>query len=235
MQDNLDKQIQEPSEDEFDVYAPSPIQNQIGTKQKVAVIVLSVFAVFVMVLWAVRFQDSITGPLQPKAEQVASNNSLTPEDAQRTSDTDKDGLTDWDELNLYKTSPYLEDTDSDKLNDKQEIDAGKNPNCPEGRTCTSLPSTASSATSSSTPDIYSSGTTAPSTQTTTNTADSSDLKQLFSENMDVATLRELLISQGMKKADLDKIGDEKLMQSFKEVLGTQNKSTVSNSTSNSKK
>ncbi len=46
-------------------------------------------------------------------------------------DTDHDGLTDYDELNIYKTSPYLEDSDSDG----DEIAQNKNPNCPEGQNC----------------------------------------------------------------------------------------------------
>ncbi|MFA5135032.1 MAG: hypothetical protein WC505_04595 [Patescibacteria group bacterium] len=47
-------------------------------------------------------------------------------------DTDSDGLVDYDEFYLYKTSPYIADSDSDQLSDKIEIDQGTNPNCPEG-------------------------------------------------------------------------------------------------------
>ena len=50
-------------------------------------------------------------------------------------DTDKDGLSDFDELNLYKTSPYLADSDSDGISDKVEIDALEDPNCPKGYVC----------------------------------------------------------------------------------------------------
>src|SRR3989338_6817300 len=42
-------------------------------------------------------------------------------------DSDKDGLSDFDELNVYKTSPYLADTDSDGISDKVEIDAFEDP------------------------------------------------------------------------------------------------------------
>lgn len=50
-------------------------------------------------------------------------------------DTDGDGLADRDELEKYKTSPYLEDSDSDGIKDGDEIKAGKNPNCPENQEC----------------------------------------------------------------------------------------------------
>ena len=49
-----------------------------------------------------------------------------------TKDTDNDGITDFQEINVYKTSPYLEDTDSDGELDKQEIDNGTDPNCAKG-------------------------------------------------------------------------------------------------------
>ncbi len=53
----------------------------------------------------------------------------------RKKDTDKDGLPDYDELYIYKTSPYLEDSDSDGFLDKTEIETGNDPNCPAGQNC----------------------------------------------------------------------------------------------------
>ena len=38
-----------------------------------------------------------------------------------TLDTDADGLTDWEEINIYGTSPVLVDTDGDGFSDSQEI------------------------------------------------------------------------------------------------------------------
>lgn len=52
-----------------------------------------------------------------------------------TKDTDKDGIADIYELQVYRTSPFLEDSDSDGVLDKDEIDAGEDPNCPKGRDC----------------------------------------------------------------------------------------------------
>jgi hypothetical protein len=39
--------------------------------------------------------------------------------------------------------------------------------------------------------------------------------------MDAATLRQLMIEQGMDKAMLDKISDAELMKSFEETLNSQ--------------
>jgi len=42
-------------------------------------------------------------------------------------DTDKDGLSDFDERFVYNTSVYVPDSDSDAFTDKEEIDAQSNP------------------------------------------------------------------------------------------------------------
>lgn len=56
----------------------------------------------------------------------------------RNQDSDLDGLDDWSEINVYSTSPYLSDTDNDRLSDREEITRGTNPNCPEGLDCTAI-------------------------------------------------------------------------------------------------
>ncbi|MBI2551981.1 hypothetical protein HYW17_01615 [Candidatus Uhrbacteria bacterium] len=52
-----------------------------------------------------------------------------------TKDTDQDGIPDIREREVYGTSPYLPDTDSDGFSDKEELDAGEDPNCPRGTDC----------------------------------------------------------------------------------------------------
>jgi hypothetical protein len=51
-------------------------------------------------------------------------------------DTDEDGMSDFEELYVHATSPYLADSDSDTVIDSEELAAGTNPNCPEGQACT---------------------------------------------------------------------------------------------------
>ncbi len=69
--------------------------------------------------------------------------------ASRERDTDRDGLSDWSELNSYRTSPYLADTDSDEIIDAIEIAQGTDPNCPQGQTCAQLVNQQPSGTASS--------------------------------------------------------------------------------------
>ena len=91
---------------------------------------LVVFALVFVGLWIVQFKKNLKEPFAPKSSQNTTDNNLK-EDNQadlRLIDTDKDSLSDWDELNIYKTSPYLEDTDSDGILDRDEIKNGENPN-----------------------------------------------------------------------------------------------------------
>jgi len=60
---------------------------------------------------------------------------VTAETASGGKDTDNDGLSDYDEANIYGTSPYLEDTDSDGVSDYDEIQRGTDPVCLFGASC----------------------------------------------------------------------------------------------------
>lgn len=53
-------------------------------------------------------------------------------------DSDQDKISDYDELYVYDTSPYLEDTDSDGKNDYDEIKQGTDPKCLLGSQCGAL-------------------------------------------------------------------------------------------------
>ena len=91
-----------------------------------------------------RFNQNIKAPFLPINNGSASNTNSEISDliALQTKDSDNDDLSDYDEINVYKTSAYLEDTDSDGYKDKQEIDTGHDPNCPNGQNC-GLPETSS--------------------------------------------------------------------------------------------
>lgn len=56
-------------------------------------------------------------------------------EALKNKDTDGDSLSDYDEIYIYKTSPYLKDTDSDGYDDKTEVTTGNDPLCPKGQVC----------------------------------------------------------------------------------------------------
>lgn len=213
--------------------APSPLDKN----QKIAAAGLAVFGVLIIVMWFVQLKNNIYGPFNAPAgsSQIAADTQNS-DAALKAKDTDADGLSDYDELNIYNTSPYLEDTDGDGFKDGEEIKNNADPNCPVGRECVGglLDDSAAAeqgAGSSVLPDaglnnltnqndvlnnlLNQFGATEP-------TADSLSSDQLNAlKNIDATSLRQLLIQAGMDKATLDKISDADLMQSYGETFGGQ--------------
>lgn len=79
------------------------------------------------------FLISYTGPRYVTSTEKESEQTAL----QRITDTDEDGISDYDELNIFATSPYIADTDSDGRADGTEILEGGDPNCALGKTCVS--------------------------------------------------------------------------------------------------
>lgn len=81
----------------------------------------------------------------PTDEEVA--------EEQKKTDTDGDGVSDYDELVVYRSSPYVRDSDSDGEPDNIEIAKGTDPNCAKGKNCVGLSATqaATGTTSGFTP------------------------------------------------------------------------------------
>lgn len=146
---------------------------------------------------------------QKEAEEIA---------LQKTSDTDSDGLTDYDELYVYKTSPYLADSDSDGFDDKTEIFSSNNPNCPQGKDCGSLGSSAESETvtvdnsdnisNSLLTNVFGVG----SENLAGTTFNSSQDIQEYLAKMSPEEIRAMLISQGVPKETVDQMTDEQIKQ-----------------------
>ncbi len=170
----------------------------------------------------------IGAPYQPKG--LATFKTLEEQDADKLAalhiqDTDKDGLNDYDELYVWKTSPYLADSDSDGYDDKVEIESGNDPNCPRGKDC--------GQALVGQPDAQGGGLSAPgelvppSAQAVLNAnggappADTSDTQQLRDAltSLKPADLRKLLIEQGAPKKTIDALTDDQLMQYYKDAFG----------------
>lgn len=104
-------------------------------EQKLSVVLLGVCGFLSVGLSAYRLHASIGAPfLADRAAAVAFKQGLTPTedevtDRQRRTDSDGDGISDWDETNVYKTNPYLKDTCGDGVTDNVRITTGKNVNC----------------------------------------------------------------------------------------------------------
>jgi len=245
-----------PQFDEKGGFDEKPTSPPLDKNQKIAAASLAVFAVLIVALWVAQLRNNIYGPFNAPAgqSQVASQTQTqnqNSDEALKNKDTDGDGLSDYDELNVYHTSPYLADTDSDGIPDGVEVKNGTDPNCPTGRTCTGgsvIPETGgtpASTTPSSTVspqaglnnltnqnDVLNSllnqfGATNPASQpapaTPTAGTGSASLTpdQLNAlKNIDAASLRQLLIQNGMDKATLDKISDADLMKSYQETFNT---------------
>lgn len=207
----------------------------LGRGQKIAAAALAVFAILAIGMWMVQFKKSIQSPLAKKSgNNAGQQTTATEEDSEealKKKDTDGDGLSDWDELNIYKTSPYIEDSDSDGFSDKQEIDNDKDPNCPSGRDCYKVGvvegdkevvsgGAANTDNSSLNNLLNQMGQTAPAAGgSEAGSAGTSDLPGILSGQVDVAALRQALLDAGMDKKILDKISDADLMKSYAETLG----------------
>jgi len=197
-------------------------ENRLGKSQKIAVAVLAFFAFLVFVFWLSQFKKNINGPFQYGSGNQDSNQTqlvdttVNEEEISKGKDTDGDGLNDWDELNIYKTSPYLEDGDSDGFSDGEEIKNDKDPNCPVGRDCGAqdpliIPENEPTETPAAPipSQTVEDSTVAPSEQSA---------QSILSGQGDAKALRELLISSGMDKTMLDAISDEELMKFYQETL-----------------
>lgn len=107
------------------------------TGVKVGVFIF-LFAVAGITVWQMRSRLAINLPDFSTSDlaSFAPSNILEQADEElRNQDSDEDGLSDYDELRVYGSSPYLADSDSDGITDDQEVAAGTDPNCPVGENC----------------------------------------------------------------------------------------------------
>lgn len=121
----------------------------------------------------------------------------------QTQDTDKDGLTDYDELNKYSTSPYLADSDGDGFDDKSEISRGTDPNCPEGQVCFVI----AEDSVTETPD---SSYVAPGL--------ASGVQTQASPTITASFIRSIMLQTGMKQDEIDALSDQEIMAEFSTYL-----------------
>lgn len=153
------------------------------------------------------FLISYTGPryvtsAEKESEEIA---------RQRITDTDSDGISDYDELNIFATSPYIADTDSDGRPDGAEILEGGDPNCALGKTCTSS-------------ELLQNGVTAGFLEAQAPLAADTEPPSLEEtvgalQQLSIGEVRQLLISSGADQEALDALNDEQVMALYLEALG----------------
>ncbi len=193
-----------------------------------------------IVLGFVQLNKSINGPFNDTEESSLNQTSTRDElAALQEQDTDKDNLSDFDELYLYETSPYIADSDSDGVNDNIELSLGQDPNCPEGTTCRSVPLN----TASSLDDILNEDETNTNSSTNSDSNSNQAVTNPSPEDVSVSDLREALAGAGVPAETLDAIDDDTLLELYGEALqeetgttntneGTTNTNTAQNSNTN---
>jgi hypothetical protein len=192
---------------------------------------VAVFTILGITFGLVGIYKSIRRPFVPNASvlalaNVANSGDTTAELQNR--DTDEDGLSDFDELYQYQTSPYLADSDSDALSDKEELESGNDPNCPTGLDCTGFGSSLNVNTTT--------GTTNTSTNSVTNSATNTagtGIPTTASGDVDMAQLREVLKNSGAPAYIVDSTDDATLLELYQESLAEQNTGTANSNSTNS--
>jgi hypothetical protein len=174
-------------------------------KQKVALFILIILSIFIFVFWFLQSKNRINNPFRYDKKEGAENlcqgeECTAAELAAIKQDTDGDGLTDRNEVDIYGTSPYLEDSDSDGLTDYQEIQSGSNPTCPLGSSCNGTVDYSDIATSTEEEQIE-------------------VVSDLFTGQVDTATLREMiLISGSMTEEEISVLTDEELLEIYTNLV-----------------
>jgi hypothetical protein len=212
---------------------------QLNTEQKIAIIALVIGAGFIFIYSAINVRQSIYTPFLASIEDFEKNRELIQdpvaeyEALQKRTDSDGDGLSDWAEENVYKTSPYLWSTAGDEIPDNVKIAKGENPLCRSGEACDIGAMKFDLATSSSPYDLLEDQ---PSTNDTFNQAwmgsgpSAGEFQDLASEAgvdleamkeqipKDPATLRQAALDSGrITQEQLDNISDEDLVKLYLEA------------------
>lgn len=108
-------------------------------KQQLTITLFGVVGLLIILLAFLQMRNNLYAPFNKQKAGTVPVNAATGLDADalrlKSQDTDQDGLSDYDELNVYRTSAYLKDSDGDGLDDKTEITGNTDPNCPKGKNC----------------------------------------------------------------------------------------------------
>ncbi len=213
----------------------SIFQNLPKLQKTVIIFFLTLIALIIIFwIWQMRTQikSPFTNPYQQKSSakvNLVATSSSAAIDLLKETDTDGDGLSDYAEIYIYHTSPYLVDSDSDGQSDFKEVRQGTNPNCPQGKDCgSSVPlhnTNSANSVSNFNQTIATSTATVLGHSVSNNSLASStaqsDLQKVLNGQADVKTLRKVLVSSGIgTKAKLDKISDSELMKSYQESFNS---------------
>ncbi|MEK7073332.1 MAG: thrombospondin type 3 repeat-containing protein [Patescibacteria group bacterium] len=192
---------------------------------------LLLITVVLFVLGAAQIVRSIGAPFTAPTGAYKTVEQVRQEEiaALKVRDTDSDGLSDYDELNIYLTSPYLTDTDSDGVPDGEEVRSGDDPNCPRGQNCGSGASQVGPRQASP-QDLTSAPGSRPGSVTPISGNTFVGLTPENLETLDVVQVRSLLRGAGVPEEVLASFSDEEIMTLFRETLAKNNPLGAASST-----
>ena len=139
-QSDLEEQEQEGNA-QYQANQLEPLEKKVSHKQFWFVLILAIPILFFSVRslygrftdpFIIEVPDWLTEQLNEDSENEKTLAEL------KISDTDEDGLSDYQELYQYNTSMFLKDTDSDGIPDNVEVQSGDDPLCPMGQSCNLL-------------------------------------------------------------------------------------------------
>lgn len=191
----------------------------LSVEQRVAFVLLLILGLGGLILGMLSFGANIRRPFDIQLASYTGETVYGTEERERlelealkNKDSDQDGISDYDELYVFKTSPYLADTDSDGFDDRTEIFAGEDPNCPRGKECGSFFSgeEVGETEAVGVPGLSPVNSLAPGIgNVSLETPD--DILQYF-ESLSTEEIRDLLLQQGVPQANLDQLSDTELRE-----------------------
>jgi len=186
-----------------------------GQSRVLGIMLFTLIGASALVLGVMNTNHAISTPMQADlnatqalTDAVNGVNANTNADieALKNKDTDLDGLSDYDELYVYHTSPYIKDSDSDGIPDGVEVKNGTDPNCPEGQDC-SVPAPIVSNPTSLNANAPDGTTPSPTPDVAAGTVPTATVS-------DAAQIRQLLKDQGLTDDVLSTIDDQTLVQMY---------------------
>ncbi|MEA2065339.1 MAG: hypothetical protein U9O66_03555 [Patescibacteria group bacterium] len=203
-------------------------KNQIKSSRSIEIFLL-VIGVSALILGFLRFKTTInsafnTNTTDNKNFTKYEDDKLREILDQQNSDIDQDGLSDYDEINIYNTSPYLKDTDSDGYSDKQEIDDKENPNCPRGQECGAMNGSELEDSEVDFEDLKNYSDFLDQSQPINNNQNSgsisgdSEAEKILSGQASLEEIKQMLLQAGMPIEEMNKISDAEIIKMYYETV-----------------